>query len=70
MLRTGPRKMEIGTKWKKIFYEGEGGKRYEKILKRWKGVKKNFRKYQGNRGIGKIISSVLGKDILDRVVEI
>lgn len=69
VFRTGPRKMAMGTEWKKMFYEGGGGKRSDKILKGWKGVKKYFRKYQGNRGIGKIIISVLGKDILSRVVE-
>lgn len=63
-------KMAIVTKWKKVFYEGDGGKRYEKVLKGWKWVKKYLRKYQGNRGIGKIISSVLVKDILSRVVQI
>lgn len=43
--------MAIGTKWKKIFYEGDGGKKYKNFLKSWKGIMKYFRKDQMKRGL-------------------
>lgn len=39
----GPRKMAIGAKWKKMFYEGDDGKKYKTFLEDWKRIMKYFR---------------------------
>lgn len=55
---------------KKISYEGDGGKKYKTFPRVWKGVMKYFRKDQVRGGTGKIINTVLGKDIFSRVIEL
>lgn len=50
--------MAKGTKLKKVFYKGDGGKSLHNFRKSRKRIMKHFRKDQVRREIGKIINSV------------